>query len=149
MDSRIGFRYNPQCSLQEVDVALGPIDGEATLSIRGTHLGMGDESVLVNGRHYADAGLTKREVEGSNIKALHVRVPTSVLGSLLKPKSVQVSSRRSGKCIWKPQHPNSSLKEKATAATLRYAEHLAKAQKQKVKQQPGRQNALRKQANKL
>jgi len=103
MDSRIGFHYNAECSIDDVKVALGPKDGEATLTLRGSHMGMGDELVTVNGVTKAEAGLTKREYQGSNIKLLHVRMPTAALGGKLKPKRIEITSHRTGRCVW--PHP--------------------------------------------
>merc|ERR1712164_146100 len=112
MDSRIGFRYNPECAIDEVNTALGPKDGEVTITLRGSYLGMGDEMVTVNGVTKPDSGLTTRDWQGSNLKLLRVRMPTASLGETLKPKRVEVTSRRNGKCIWTPQGTEQAVEAK-------------------------------------
>jgi len=96
MDTQIFFQYNPTCNMRKVQTMMGPADGETTLMIEGSHLGMGDETILVDGK-VVDSGVTVRQRSGSNVEMLAIRSE----GLEAMPKEVVIKSSRTGVCTWR------------------------------------------------
>jgi len=94
MDTQINFRYNPRCKIERVETTPGPADGDATLLISGTYLGMGDERVFIDDKPMP-SGFTVRSRQGSNIHQLAVR------STAAEPQRITIKSARTGECSWK------------------------------------------------
>jgi len=106
VDSLIGFHYNAKCRITSVASRRGPADGEVTLVVTGSHLGMGDEMVKVNGMITIDPGVIERRRDDANVEELRVRIAASRLDASGMPHHLKVSSSRTGNCEWKaPKAP--------------------------------------------
>lgn len=128
VDSLIGFRYNAKCALNSVKAEHGPADGEMTLVLSGSHLGMGDERVTVDGATIADPGLTMRHRDDDDVQELRVRVPAAMLQSRDgMPKQVVVMSHRTGTCRWKAQKKAKQKEAHAEQVHVRVTKKEAKA----------------------
>lgn len=117
-DMGLQFRYNPSCSIEGVAARPSARAGQVTVLIAGRNLGFADERITIDG---APATVHRREHRGSNIYRHHVTAPH--LGQTIA--SVELVSRRGGRCVWKQANTVEPLAEKNTQA-------VAKAPKKEV-----------------
>jgi len=92
-DLGLHFRYNPPCSISAVSVQPGAHGGELSVLVSGSHLGLGDEQVIVDG---TPATIHRRERHSDNVYRHHGTVAHEGKDISL----VEVNSRRTGTCRW-------------------------------------------------